>query len=173
MIKKIFFSILALINFNTFAKSVTPVKVGDKAPDFALQDETGKVRKLSEFKNGRIVLFFYPKDGSPWCTAQACSIRDNTKEYAKNNITVLGINYDSPKSHKEFKEKHKLPFILLSDSKKEVAELYGAYTGIIDTLAPKRMSILIDNGRVIKILKDVSINGHAEEILQAFGIKAK
>ncbi len=147
------------------------VKIGQQAPDFKLNDETGIARSLSEFKGKKIVIYFYPKDNTPGCTKEACGLRDAYQMYNSNNIVILGINYDSPESHKQFKEEHKLPFVLLSDSDREVARSYGAYQGIINMLFPQRMTFLIDEqGKVIHIFENVDISTHAQDILKAFGI---
>ena len=139
--------------------------IGDMAPDFSLIDETGTTRKLSDFRGQNIALYFYPKDETPGCTAEACSIRDGLADLKNAGITVLGISYDSPESHRAFKEKHHLNFPLLSDSDKAVSKLYNV-SGI---LFPDRVTFLIDkNGRVVKILKDVNVKDHAHEIIAAF-----
>lgn len=152
--------------------SIMDIKIGKPAPAFSLPDETGKIRSLSEFKGKKIVIYFYPKDNTPGCTTEACNFRDASSEYAKEGIVVLGISYDSPESHKKFKEKHNLPFILLSDSDRKVAEQYGAYKNITHYLFPRRITILVDEQRnVIKILEKVNVTTHASDILKAFNLK--
>jgi peroxiredoxin Q/BCP len=142
-----------------------------KAPDFVLQDESGKWRTLAEFKDKKIVLYFYPKDDTPGCTKEACSFRDNKALYAQHDIIVLGVSYDSPESHKAFKEKYHLPFTLLSDPKKETAKAYGAYAGIMKWFTPQRVTFLInEKGSIIKTMKDVDVSQHATNVLKAFGI---
>lgn len=145
------------------------LKIGDPAPGFSLLDETGKLRQLSEFKGKKIALYFYPKDNSRGCTSQACSFRDGYQQLQENGITVLGLSYDSPESHRQFKEKHGLPFTLLSDGDKQVAKAYGAYGGLLWFLMPKRYTYLIDEkGIVIHIFQKVDVNRQAEEVLEAF-----
>ena len=142
------------------------LKVGDKAPDFKLKDDTGTTRTLSEFKGDDVVLYFYPKNDTPGCTKEACGFRDNYQGYVDNEITVLGISFDSVESHKKFKEKYNLPFILLSDEKKEVAKAYGAVGGLF-SMFPKRITFLIDeNGKISHIYDKVAVTEHAEEILE-------
>jgi peroxiredoxin Q/BCP len=141
------------------------LKVGDKAPDFALKDETGTIRTLAEFKDKNVALYFYPKDQTPGCTAQACSLRDGFSDLKNAGIVVLGISYDSPESHRKFKEKHHLNFTLLSDTDKEASRKYN----VSGLLMPDRVTFLIDaDGIVIKILKDVNVKDHAHEIIKAF-----
>ncbi len=148
------------------------VKVGDPAPDFSLADQNGTVRKLSDFRGQKVVLYFYPKDDTPGCTKEACNFRDNYQLYQSHNIAVLGVSYDSPKSHKQFAQKYNLPFILLSDTTKAVAKQYGAYRGLTRFLFPKRMTFLIDEkGIVVHIFENVNVTTHAVEVLQAFGVE--
>lgn len=147
-------------------------KVGSMAPDFSLKDEQGNVRTLAEFKGKKIALYFYPKDETSGCTAQACSIRDGYQELAAKGIIVLGVSFDSVASHKKFKEHHKLPFIILSDDKKSVAKSYGAVGWFIFYApVPYRMTFLIDEqGKIVKILNDVHVKEHASEIIKAFDL---
>jgi len=117
------------------------LKIGDTAPDFTLPDENGNPVSLSSFKGRKVVLYFYPKDDTPGCTAQACGFRDEYPRVEAANAVVLGVSPDGAKSHQKFKTKQKLPFPLLSDEKHAVAEKYGVwgeksfmgkkYTGVI------------------------------------------
>lgn len=151
----------------TFSNKLT---IGQNAPNFSLLDETKTLRTLSSYKGNKIVLYFYPKDETSGCTAQACQLRDNFDTYKKNNIIILGISYDSPESHAKFKANQNLPFILLSDSKKEVAHLYGA-DNIIGNFVPQRKTFLIDErGKIVNIIDNVDIHKHSDEILKAFKI---
>lgn len=146
---------------------------GNKAPSFTLQDETGSWRSLEEFRGKNVVLYFYPHDDTPGCTQQACSFRDKAPLYAKHDMVVLGINFDSPASHAAFKEKYHLPFILLTDAKKEVAKAYGAKSSIpfIGHLFPDRVTFLIDKeGNIIKMLKNIDVSIYADEVLKEFGV---
>lgn len=103
------------------------IQVGKKAPDFALPDENGKPVKLSSFRGKRVVLYFYPADDTPGCTAQACGFRDNFEEIQEQNAVVIGISPDDAHSHRKFRTKYNLPFILLSDLDHAVAKQYGAW----------------------------------------------
>ena len=145
------------------------VKVGDVAPDFQVKDDSGKSRSLVEFRGKRVVLYFYPKDSTPGCTKEACSFRDGYHKLQEAGIVVLGVSFDSVESHRKFKEKQKLPFILLSDEKKSVADAYGASGGILGSLAAKRYTYLIDEtGKIVHIFQKVDVQNHADEVLQAF-----
>lgn len=170
-----YFSVLTMIivlggvMFIPFLQSKSP-KVGQPAPDFSLADDQGVMRSLSEFKGKKVALYFYPKDETSGCTAEACSIRDGYKTLTDQGIVILGVSFDSVASHKAFKEHHKLPFILLSDSSKEVAKKYGAVGWFIFYApVPSRMTFLIDEqGTVVKILDDIRVKDHADQIVQAF-----
>ncbi len=102
-------------------------KIGDKAPDFTLNDENGKTVKLSDFKGKRVILYFYPKDDTTGCTTQACGFRDAYPKIEEKNAVVLGVSPDDEKSHTKFKTKYNLPFTLLVDSDHKVAEAYAAW----------------------------------------------
>jgi peroxiredoxin Q/BCP len=145
------------------------VKIGDIAPDFELPDDTGNLRSLKEFRGRKVALYFYPKNDTPGCTNQACSLRDGYQDLTAAEIVILGISYDSPESHREFKKKYDLPFTLLSDENREVAPVYGASWGILGNHFLKRQTFLIDEqGILIKVLKGVDVNRHAQEVIQAF-----
>ena len=101
--------------------------VGDRAPDFDLPDENGRRVKLSDFRGRRVVLYFYPKDDTKGCTAQACGFRDAYPEIEEQNAVVIGVSPDGEASHRKFKTKYDLPFILLADEGHRVADLYGVW----------------------------------------------
>lgn len=146
-------------------------KVGQQAPSFILKDDTGTKRILSEMRGQKVALYFYPMDSSPNCTKQACSIRNGFAELEEAGVTVFGINPSSVKEHKKFKDKHNLPFALLSDAKNKIAKLYGAngWFGF-----PLRITFLIDEtGKIVKIIKDINVAFHDIQILKGFGLDAK
>jgi peroxiredoxin Q/BCP len=103
------------------------IQVGMTAPDFTLPDADGKPVKLSSFHGKKVVLYFYPRDDTPGCTAQACGFRDRIDEIEEKNAVVIGISPDDASSHQKFRTKYKLPFILLSDPDHAVAATYGAW----------------------------------------------
>ena len=149
------------------------LEVGNKAPDFSVKDQDGKVVKLKDFKGKKVVLYFYPKDDTPGCTKQACSLRDGFPKLKKNNIEILGVSIDDEKSHQKFIEKYDLPFTLLADTEKEVVNKYGVY-GEKNMYGRKymgtnRTTFLIDeDGKIVKIFKRVKVAEHADEVLNAF-----
>ncbi len=170
-IKKLLLSFACLISTTLFCKpKKRSLQPGDKAPEFALLDQTGTMRTLQEYKGHKIVVFFYPKDDTPNCTKEACSLRDAFDTYEQNNIILLGISYDSVTSHARFQQKHRLPFNLLSDTTGDIAAAYGANRCWPLNVAPKRKTFLIDeDGIIVAVLDKVNVQTHADEILQAFG----
>lgn len=103
------------------------LKVGDKAPEFALTDRNGKTVALSDFLGKRVIVYFYPKDNTPGCTRQACAFATLYSEFEKRGVEVIGISKDSVVSHEKFAHKHSLPFILLSDPERQAIEAYGVW----------------------------------------------
>lgn len=156
--------ILMLIMDITFGGS-RRLEIGDTAPDFTLPDENEILHTLSDYRGQHVVVYFYPKDDTPGCTKEACNFRDHHETFVKQSIQVFGISYDSPESHKMFKEKYHLPFTLLSDTNKKVSKAYGA-KGLF---FPNRITFLIDEqGTILKVYEKVSVTTHGEDILQYF-----
>ncbi len=152
------------------------VKENEKAPEFTLSgiDEEGNEQdfRLRDFRGRKVVLYFYPRDNTPGCTTEACDFRDNIARLKALGAVVLGVSPDSVQSHRGFKDKHGLPFALLSDRDKAVATEYGAYgekkmygktrMGII------RSTVLIDeDGVVRKVWRGVKVKGHVDEVIEA------
>lgn len=148
------------------------LKVGDKAPDFTLPSDGGGKVSLKALKSKSVVLYFYPKDDTSGCTAEACAFRDALPNFSKTKAAVIGISRDSVASHDKFKTKHGLPFPLASDEDGKVCEAYGTwvqksmygrkYMGI------ERATFLIDGKGIIRhIWRKVKVPGHAEEVLEA------
>lgn len=146
------------------------LKVGDQAPDFNLSDSTGKKRRLSDFSGKKLLIYFYPRDNTPGCTKEACSLRDNLPDFSKLKTQVVGISGDSVESHFKFSQKFNLNFLLLADPEKQVLEEYGVwqkknlygrlFMGIV------RSSFLIgEKGKIIKIYEKVKPDIHAKEVL--------
>ncbi len=134
---------------------------GTLAPDFELPDQNGKLHRLSDYNGKSVLIYFYPKDDTPGCTTEACTIRDEYDAFNTSKLVVLGISHDTPESHKKFVAKYSLPFTLLSDPKKEVITAYGA-GGIVT----KRISYLIGpDGKIIKGYAKVIPQEHAQEVL--------
>jgi peroxiredoxin Q/BCP len=136
--------------------------VKDKAPDFELPDQDGKIHKLSDYKGSFLLLYFYPKDDTPGCTKEACSFRDNFPKL-KEKLEIVGVSGDSVDSHKRFSDKYTLPFTILSDKDKKIIEKYGTDGSNF----AKRTSFLINpEGIIEKVYEKVDPGVHAEEILR-------
>ncbi len=145
-------------------------KVGDRAPVFQLPSTLGKDVSLTEFKGKDVILYFYPKDDTPGCTAEACNFRDYESDITKSGAVVLGVSADSLESHDKFKGKHKLNFPLLSDTTADVAKMYGVWKEKNlygrRTWGVARTTFWIGpDQRVKKVYKKIDTSKHAEEIL--------
>lgn len=137
------------------------LKVGDHAPDFNAQDQAGKTHTLEDYQGEWLVLYFYPKDHTPGCIREACSIRDNYAD-VKKLAAILGVSGDSIKSHASFADKYNLPFTLLADPEKNILDSYGAN----GTIFNKRSSFIIDpDGMIAKIYPKVNPDEHATELI--------
>jgi len=146
---------------------LTELKVGDKAPDFSLSDERGLPVSLKDYLGRKVVvLYFYPKDFTSGCTAEACSFRDSYKSYEDKGAVVIGVSVDSVESHSKFSEKYNLPFPILSDRSKEVAGAYGVL-GIGGFLAKRVTFIINKEGKIANIFPKVDVRHHSEEVLKA------
>jgi peroxiredoxin Q/BCP len=149
------------------------LKAGERAPEFTLPDETGTDRTLTELlRTGAIVLYFYPADFTPGCTRQACVLRDMDSEIQRAGLRVVGISPQSPASHAKFRDKYKLPFVLLSDQHKAVIKMYGVNGPL--GIGVRRASYLIDGSRRIRdaVLADFKIGRHAEFVRKAIMLRA-
>jgi peroxiredoxin Q/BCP len=148
------------------------VEEGKPAPDFTLTSDSGETVKLSDLRGKPVVLYFYPKDDTPGCTAQACGIRDDYGQFEKRGAVVLGVSPDDESSHVKFKEKYGLPFTLLADPTHEVSEEYGVwkeknYAGKT-YMGVERSTFLIDSeGTVTKVMRRVKPDTHADDVLAA------
>jgi thioredoxin-dependent peroxiredoxin len=146
------------------------VEEGQEAPDFELTSDAGERVRLSGFRGQPVVLYFYPKDDTPGCTAQACDIRDNFDAFTERGAVVLGVSADDESSHVKFKEKYGLPYTLLADPTHEVAEQYGTWVeknfGGKKYMGVERSTFLIDpEGRIAKVMRRVKPGTHAERVL--------
>ncbi|AAK78308.1 peroxiredoxin Q/BCP [Clostridium acetobutylicum] len=148
------------------------IREGMKAPDFSLKGSDGKEHKLSDYIGKKVILYFYPKDNTQGCTKEACEFRDSSNKISDLNAVVLGVSKDSIKSHNNFIDKFKLPFVLLSDEEEVVCKLYDVikeksmygrkYMGV------ERSTFIIDeNGIVKSIFRKVRVNGHVENIIKS------
>ncbi|UCH38259.1 MAG: thioredoxin-dependent thiol peroxidase [Candidatus Bathyarchaeota archaeon] len=148
------------------------VEVGEVAPDFTLMSDGGKEVSLRSYRGQKVVLYFYPKDGTSGCTKEAQDFRDLIDEFTHENTIIIGVSKDSVNSHQKFKEKHNLPFPLLSDPEGKVLELYGVWKQKSmygrTFMGIERTTFLIDEeGKVTHIYRKVKVKGHAQMCLLA------
>ena len=150
---------------------MTHLKVGDKAPEFTAINQEEKEVKLSDFKGKNLVLFFYPKAGTPGCTTEAKNLRDNYQLLKEKGYEVLGVSADSPKRQKNFKDKNDLPFDLIADESKKVINKYGVW-GLKKFMGREyegihRTTFVIDkNGAIEKVIDKVKTKEHTKQILE-------
>lgn len=148
------------------------ISEGMPAPDFTVLDENGAQQRLSDYRGRSVILYFYPKDDTPGCTAEACNFRDDYSAYVDAGVTILGVSPGTPKSHLKFKQKFQLPFSLLADEDRAICEAYEVwghkkfmgrgYMGVL------RTTFLIDpDGNIKKIFENVKPAGHSAELLAA------
>jgi peroxiredoxin Q/BCP len=147
------------------------LKTGDRAPDFSGNDQNGNIVRLSDYKGKKLVLYFYPKDNTSGCTAEACSLRDSYQALQARGYAILGVSPDSEKSHTNFIRKYDLPFPLIADTDKNIAQTYGVwaekklygktYMGIIRTTYK-----INENGVIEDIITKVRTKDHGEQILE-------
>jgi len=154
------------------------LKEGDKAPDFKEKNQEGKEIQLSGLRGKSVILYFYPKDNTPGCTAESCNLRDNYNSLIENGFEVIGISPDSEKSHLNFVKKFNLPFNLIADTDKKILKNYGAwglkkmygkeYEGVL------RTTYVIDKeGTIIKVFDKVKTGDHTRQILEGLRLDKK
>jgi len=154
-----------------------PVSPGIPAPEFEMPDDTNVMRKLSDYRGHKVILYFYPADDTPGCTKEACNFRDDYSAYTKANVVILGVSPDDMASHVKFKKKFDLPFPLLADEGHKICDAYGVwgpkqsmgktYEGVL------RTTFLIDeNGIIIKVFENVRPAEHSAEVLSVLELAA-
>lgn len=146
---------------------------GDKAPDFKSVDQDGNKISLADYHGKKLVLYFYPKDDTSGCTAQACNLRDNYNALLKKGYQVLGVSVDPEKSHRKFIDKYELPFPLLADTEKKVVEDYGVWAEKSmygrKYMGTNRVTFVIgEDGTILKRFDKVDTKNHTQQILEAF-----
>ncbi len=164
------------------ANPVTPktnnmshLKAGDAAPAFTAANEKGEIITLDQFKGKKLVLYFYPKDDTPGCTAEACSIRDNYNRFLNNGFAVLGVSPDKEAKHQKFIDKYDLPFSLLADPEHKILKAYGVW-GLKKFMGREYMGvmrstfIIDENGKIAEVISKVNTKGHADQILDLMDI---
>ena len=152
------------------AMSQTKPKIGDKAPEFTGKNQDGKKVSLKDLKGKKVVLYFYPKDQTPGCTAEACNLRDNIDMLTQQGYTIYGVSTDDEASHREFRDKYKLPFDLIADTDKSINQMYGVWVEKErdgqKTMGTARTTFIIDgNGVITDVIDKVETKDHAAQIL--------
>ena len=153
------------------SKIMIMLKIGDRMPYFEVMDQDGNVFNSGQLLGRKTIIYFYPKDNTSGCTAQACNLRDNYARLVAKGYNVIGISRDSVNSHKDFASKHDLPFTLLSDTSAEILQAFGAWgENKIDgktTVGPLRKTFIFDeDGILVKIIDKVDTKDHASQILE-------
>jgi peroxiredoxin Q/BCP len=151
---------------------MTHLQVGDSAPDFAIPNQNGEIIKLSDYSDKKLIIFFYPKDNTPGCTAESCNLKDHYSELLEKGFEVVGVSADNEASHQKFITKFSLPYHLLADTNKEMINSYGVwgekkfmgkvYDGI------HRTTFVISNGMIDKIFLKVKTKEHSNQIIESY-----
>ena len=147
-----------------------PLQIGDAAPDFAAPNQRGETVKLSNFQGKKVVLYFYPKDDTPGCTAQACNLRDNHAELQRVGYKIIGISGDGVRSHDKFASKYELPFTLVADEDKSINEAYGVWReksmyGRTYWGTARTTFVIDENGKIAGVIEKVKTKDHTAQIL--------
>ena len=159
------FAIAAMVLYSVTAAAEN-LAAGDPAPDFELYDQHGRMHSIEDYRGQWITLYFYPKDDTPGCTTEACEFRDNIFAFRDRNCLVLGVSLDDVDSHREFAEKHGLPFPLLADTDGMAADAYGVRTRMLGFSIAKRQTFLIDPaGRIARHYREVDPTTHSKQVL--------
>ena len=163
VIKPIFLLVLLLI---TSSSVLANLEVGDKAPNFILNDQNNEAHQLSDYEGRWVILYFYPKDDTPGCTTQACDFRDAVKRIIASRSIVFGLSLDSVESHKRFSDKNNLPFSLLSDEEGVAAKSYDSLNNFMGYKSAKRNTFIINpQGFLSKIYLSVDPKTHSQMVL--------
>jgi peroxiredoxin Q/BCP len=162
-----FLIIAAMLSFLGCSREAGALSVGDAAPNITARDQNGHDVNLADvYAKGPTLVYFYPKAGTPGCTAQACSLRDAFPDFSSDNIQVIGVSADTVEAQKKFAEEYKLPFVLLADTDLAVAKAFGVPT--IPVLGvPRRQSFIVRDGKIAWIVESAKTGDHAAEVREA------
>lgn len=151
---------------------MTHLQIGDKAPNFTILNEDDKKISLNDYRGKKLILFFYPKDDSPGCTKEACSLRDNFKQLSKMGFEILGVSPDKPAKHRKFIDKYEFQYSLAADTEKEIINTYGLwgpkkFMGREVVGVHRTTFIINEQGVIINIIDKVKTKEHADQIIEA------
>jgi len=156
-----------LLSLPVFGAGAAEPAVGEAAPAFRLLDQYGKPQALADYRGRWVVLYFYPRDDTPGCTAEACAFRDDIAQLRRMHVALLGISVDNVDSHRKFAQKHGLPFPLLADPGGKVAAAYGSLWSLGPIRFARRHSFIIDpQGRVARVYRSVKPGAHSDEVIR-------
>ena len=159
-------TMVAVFGFASSGDASNDLAVGDLAPEFELSDQDGQLHSLEDYRDQWVVLYFYPKNGTPGCTTEACEFRDNIFAFKDMNAQILGVSLDDVESHKSFAEEHSLPFPLLADTEGAAATAYGVKTRMFGMVMAKRQTFIISpDGIVAKHYEKVDPKEHSKQVL--------
>jgi peroxiredoxin Q/BCP len=149
---------------------MTKLKQGDKAPDFTAKDQNGNTVSLSDFRGKNVILYFYPKDNTPTCTAEACNFRDNYQSLLSKGFAVIGVSTDTEKSHKRFEKKFSLPFPLIADPDRKIVDQYGLWAEKMlfgrKYMGTLRTTFVIDpKGKIIGVIDKVDSKNSSQQVI--------
>ena len=152
---------------------MTHLKPGDKAPEFSFENQEGKISSLENFKGKKLILYFYPKDNTPGCTAEACNLRDNFHILKDKGFEIIGVSPDNETSHSKFISKFDLPFDLIPDTDKKILKNYGVWGekeifGKVKEGVLRTTFIIDETGKIEKVFDNVQTKDHAEQILKEY-----
>lgn len=150
---------------------MSTLKAGDKAPDFTAKDQNGKTVSLADYKGKNVILYFYPKDDTPGCTAESCDFRDNYQSLLSKGYEVIGVSTDDEKSHKKFETKYNLPFTLIADDEKAIVEAYGVWVEKNmygkKYMGTARTTFIIDgDGTIAHLISKVDTKNASQQVLE-------
>lgn len=150
------------------------LQAGDLAPVFTAKNQNGETVSLTDFKGKKVILYFYPKDNTPGCTAEACDFRDNYQSLTSKGFEVIGVSTDDEKSHKKFESKFELPFTLIADIEKSIVESYGVWVEKSmygkSYMGTSRKTFLIDeDGKIITVIDKVDTKAPSKQLLELVG----
>jgi peroxiredoxin Q/BCP len=167
-------SLLSMFLITGAVAAESAPQVGQTAPDFTLPSQDGSKVSLHDFKGKWVVLYFYPKDGTPGCTIEAHNFQRDIAKFDQKKAVIVGVSVDDPKSHKEFCAKQGLTFKLVADTEKAVSKQYGSLTNILGFKMSTRNTFLVNpEGKIAKVWLDVSPGKHSGEVLEALNQLAK